>query len=55
MYKHNLVIEGFRGVLANSEIFYVVDPFYGNKIEMTPTQLNDILKGYNYSGVVIKF
>lgn len=55
MYKHNLVIEGFRGTQKSPEIFYVIDPFYGKRIEMTPSQLDKILSAYNYSGVVIKF
>jgi len=55
MYKHNLVIEGYRGTPANPSVFYVIDPFYGNKIELTSPQLSALLQGYNYSGVTIKF
>lgn len=55
MYKHNLVVEGYRGTIENPEKFYVVDPFYGQKMEMTKGELEGILAGYNFSGVVIKF
>lgn len=55
MYKHNLVIEGYKGTVTSQEVFYIVDPFYGQKIEMEPYDLNNILKGYNFSGVVVKF
>jgi uncharacterized protein YvpB len=55
MYKHNLVINGFRGFADNPEVFYVIDPFYGNEIELTPSELTSILNAYSFSGVVIKF
>ena len=55
MYKHNLVVEGFRGTLQNPEAFYIMDPFYGDKIELTPLQLNNIMEGYGHSGVVVKY
>lgn len=55
MYKHNMVVEGFSGTQQNPEYFHLVDPFYGKKIDMTPSQLGGILQGYNFSGVVIKF
>lgn len=55
MYKHNLVIEGFSGTSQYPELFHIVDPFYGKRIDMTLSQLNGILQGYNYSGVVVKF
>ena len=55
MYKHNLVIEGFSGTQTNPEFFYIVDPLYGKRVDMTPLQMDEILSGYNYSGVVIKF
>lgn len=55
MYKHNFVVEGFKGTVANPQIFYVVDPFYGQRMEMTQSELNNIMQGYNFSGVVVKF
>ncbi len=55
MYKHNLVVEGYVGTPEAPESFYIVDPFYGQKIEMTKGELEGILAGYNYSGVVVKF
>ena len=55
MYKHNMVVEGFSGTSQNPELFHMVDPFCGKKIDMTPAEFAGILKGYNYSGVVIKF
>lgn len=55
MYKHNMVVEGFSGTSQNPEFFHIVDPFYGKKLDMTPAEFAGILKGYNYSGVVIKF
>ena len=55
MYKHNLVLNGFRGFHENPEVFYVIDPFYGNEIELTPSQLSAILIGYKFSGIVVKF
>jgi hypothetical protein len=55
MYKHNLVVEGYEGTYSNPEIFYIADPFYGDKFEMTKSQLENLLKGYDYSGVVVKF
>ncbi|MBN1494906.1 S-layer homology domain-containing protein [Candidatus Peregrinibacteria bacterium] len=55
MYKHNLVLNGYRGMPENPEVFYVLDPFYGNEIELTPSQLKGILNPYNFSGIVVKF
>ena len=55
MYKHNLVVEGFRGPAENPEVFHIIDPFYGEKMDMTPVELRGILEGYRYSGVVVKF
>jgi uncharacterized protein YvpB len=54
MYKHNLVVEGFTGTVLNPEMFYIIDPFYGRTLEVTPNQLSSVLQGYNFSGVVIK-
>ena len=55
MYKHNLVIDGYRGTPEKPAVFYIIDPFYGNKIELSSTQLSALLAGYDYSGVVVKF
>lgn len=55
MYKHNLVVEGYKGTPENPEIFYIIDPFYGQKMQMTKGEIEGILAGYNSSGVVIKF
>lgn len=55
MYKHNLVIEGFKGTVEAPESFLIIDPFYGEKSEISATNLSNILKGYNFSGVVVKF
>lgn len=55
MYKHNLVIEGYRGTAQQPELFHVVDPFYGTKLDMTLQELDGILQAYDYTGVVIKF
>ncbi len=55
MYKHNIVLEGFKGTSENPEIFHVIDPFKGTRLDMTSSQLNQILSAYNHSGVVIKF
>lgn len=55
MYKHNLIIEGYRGNTSNPEVFHIIDPFYGQKMEITPHELENILEGYSFSGVVIKF
>ena len=55
MYKHNLVIEGYKGTPDAPEVFYMIDPFYGKKLTMTPDQLTNLMRGYDFSGVVIKF
>jgi len=55
LYKHNLVVAGYRGTPEEIEAFYIADPFYGNQIEVTPLQLTSVLSGYNFSGVVVKF
>lgn len=55
MYKHNLVIEGYTGTAQKPELFHMVDPFYGIKLDMTLNELDSILQAYNYTGVVIKF
>lgn len=55
LYKHNLVVAGYRGTPEDVEAFYIVDPFYGNQIEVTSLQLSSVLSGYDFSGVIIKF
>ncbi len=55
MYKHNLVIEGFKGTVESPISFSIIDPFYGEKSEMSSTNLSNILEGYNFSGIVVKF
>lgn len=55
MYKHNLVIEGFKGTVEAPISFSVIDPFYGEKLVMSAATLSEIIEGYNYSGIVVKF
>ncbi|MBD3156492.1 hypothetical protein GF369_01560 [Candidatus Peregrinibacteria bacterium] len=55
MYKHNLVIEGYTGTAQQPELFHVIDPFYGTKLDMTLNELDSVLQAYSYTGVVIKF
>ncbi|MBU1445693.1 S-layer homology domain-containing protein [Patescibacteria group bacterium] len=55
LYKHNLVVAGYRGTIEDIEVFYIVDPFYGNQVEVTPEQLSSVLSGYDFSGVIVKF
>lgn len=55
MYKHNLVVEGYEGTTSKPQMFYVVDPFYGKKMEIDSNKLKEILQKYAFSGVVVKF
>jgi hypothetical protein len=55
MYKHNLVVEGYSGSAQSPDEFNIVDPFYGQRMQITPYKLSGILEGYSFSGVVVKF